>query len=101
MTGALKLMLGRFAGAWKLGGRPLCRLACALLDCWTPGGGAIPGAEDMPGGGPEYIGQRRNSMAQLGIPNLDQVEEPCQARRWIPGSRHSSGEARKGFLLRD
>lgn len=47
------------------------------------------------------IGQRRNSMAQLGIPNLDQVEEACQARRWIPGSRHSSGEARKGFLLRD
>lgn len=53
MTGALKLMLGRFAGAWKEGGRPLCRLACALLDCWTPGGGPIPGAEDMPGGGPE------------------------------------------------
>lgn len=54
ITGALKLMLGRFGGGWKEAGRPLGRLACAgLLSCWTPGGGAIPGAEDMPGGGPK------------------------------------------------
>lgn len=53
ITGALKLMLGRFGGAWKEAGSPLGRLACvALLVCWTPGGGANPGAEDMPGGGP-------------------------------------------------
>jgi hypothetical protein len=54
ITGALKLMLGRFGGAWKEAGSPLGRLACvALLVCWTPGGGANPGAEDMPGGGPK------------------------------------------------
>jgi hypothetical protein len=33
ITGALKLMLGRFGGAWKDAGRPLGRLACGLLDC--------------------------------------------------------------------
>lgn len=34
ITGALKLMLGRFAGGWKEAGRPLGRLACvALWDC--------------------------------------------------------------------
>jgi hypothetical protein len=53
ITGALKLMLGRFGGGWNEAGRPLGRLACVVLACWTPGGGAIPGAEDMPGGGPE------------------------------------------------
>jgi len=54
ITGALKLMLGRFGGGWKEAGRPLGRLACeGILCCWTPGGGAIPGAEDMPGGGPK------------------------------------------------
>lgn len=46
-------MLGKFGGGWKEAGSPLGRLACeAELTCWTPGGGAIPGAEDMPGGGP-------------------------------------------------
>lgn len=44
-------MLGMLVGAWK-GGRPLGRLAWGTLACWKPGGGAIPGAEDMPGGGP-------------------------------------------------
>lgn len=54
------MMLGRFGGGWKDEGRPLGRLACAAaLDCWIPGGGAVPGAaEDMPGGGPgERTGQ--------------------------------------------
>lgn len=53
ITGALKLIFGRFGGGWKEAGSPLGRLASeAELACWTPGGGAIPGAEDMPGGGP-------------------------------------------------
>jgi hypothetical protein len=54
ITGAEKLMFGMFAGPWKLAGRPLGRVICALFACWTPGGGAVPGA-DMPGGGPVKI----------------------------------------------
>ena len=44
-------MFGILGGPWKLAGSPLGRLACILLDCCTPGGGAVPGA-DMPGGAP-------------------------------------------------
>ena len=47
------MMLGRFGGGWKEAGRPLGRLACVVTGGWTPGGGANPGAVDMPGGGPE------------------------------------------------
>ena len=43
MTGALKLMLGIFAGGWKLGGNPPGRDGCCSFDC-IPGGGAVPGA---------------------------------------------------------
>ena len=54
ITGAEKLMFGMLAGPWKLAGRPLGRLDCALLACCIPGGGAVPGA-DMPGGGPNIV----------------------------------------------
>lgn len=56
MTGALKLMLGMFAGGWKFDGRPPGRFGrlpgvCATL---MPGGGATPGAAPVvPGGGPK------------------------------------------------
>ncbi len=43
ITGALKLILGMLAGAWKLEGRPPGRPGCWLFDC-MPGGGPTPGA---------------------------------------------------------
>jgi hypothetical protein len=51
MTGAEKLILGMFAGGWKLGGKPPGRLGCGALACCMPGGAAVPGAA-IPGGGP-------------------------------------------------
>lgn len=89
-------MLGRFGGGWKEAGSPLGRLASeAELACWTPGGGAIPGAEDMPGGEPVvYIvscmycdAVRREGTSGVCKPYLGLAEEPCQARRLSQG-RH-------------
>ena len=48
ITGALKLMLGIFAGGAKFGGKLPVRLGCALA-CELPGAGPTPGA-DRPGG---------------------------------------------------
>lgn len=96
ITGALKLMLGRFGGGWKEAGSPLGRLACvAELTCWTPGGGAIPGAEDMPGGGPVDVPSAEHSIEAVAIERvcwqrqtyLDREEGPCLARR-LSRERH-------------
>jgi hypothetical protein len=57
ITGAEKLILGIFAGGWKLGGNPPGRPGCCAFACCMPGGGAVPGA-DMPGGGPGHKSAR-------------------------------------------
>jgi hypothetical protein len=82
ITGALKLMFGRLGGGWKEAGRPPGRLACmAELDCWTPGGGAIPGADDMPGGGPkarqwQCPGVREPMASTIAVPFEDFSPRP-------------------------
>lgn len=105
MTGALKFMFGRLGGGWKDAGRPLGRLAWAMFGCWTPGGGAIPGA-DMPGGGPRererqalapsqgHRDRRKRRQAYL-----DQEEEPCLVdRRRRRDTARSREEPHTGVL---
>lgn len=69
-------MFGIFGGPWKLAGSPLGRLACVLLACCIPGGGAVPGA-DMPGGGPVKVSRDDFGGKLYSYPFP--VEAPCQA----------------------
>ncbi len=100
ITGALKLMLGRFAGGWKDAGSPLGRLACAELGCWTPGGGAIPGAEDMPGGGPRQGIGEQASRAYRGeiVAYLDPAAVPCLGHATHPDRLGRTEERHKEAL---